>query len=208
MVEFNNILRVIDSVMRSTWGQLSKLMAIVAVIGIIYVGYQIMFKGLVVYDSTKLVEVSDETVAEVQVATDKLLAYDNIAGVSVYLYQPDNLPKKNLQLLTCSVKPDCKVVTKHKVFTDVGVVKPLDMSIYSRLQYSELVPIDGTGRTFVDYMVRYEDDISSVSIYGLYRYATPAGSVVIVFKDNNSTPAEIIEIYNTIRYIDSLLYRE
>lgn len=208
MRELERIFNIIERIASRSWSHLSKIVAVAALIITGYIGYKMLFSGLVIYDSTKMVVIADSTVDKVKEVSDKLLGYENIVGVSTYIYQPDNLPKKSLQLLTSSVDTKNTYTAKYPVFTEVGETKPLDMSIYSQLQYAELVVIDGSGKTFIDYIVRYEEGIGTILIYGLYRYATPAGSVVIIFDETSNAEGEIEAIYNAVRYIDSLLYRE
>ena len=204
---FNSLLKTIALISDKSWSQLSKLIAIVFILGSLYTAYAILFNGLVIYDSTKLVKIDATTIKTVDKAIEMLLKYDDIEAVSVYLYQPDNLPKKNVQLIATIKRSGFAPKGDYPIFHTVGFTNPLDMNSYTALQYSEVLHIDGNGRSFLDYIVRYEGSVTGMTLYGLYRYATPAGSVVVVRNDKPRAEGELVDIYNTVRYLDGLLYR-
>ena len=74
----------------------------------------------------------------------------------------------------------------------------------------EVMDVNGSGGTTLDYIMGYDDQINYARIYGLYKYGAVYGSIVVLFNiehDRSTEEVEMfLELYNDARYINSLLF--
>jgi hypothetical protein len=202
--KINNLL---NTVKEYTWGGVIKFTIIFTLLLLGYIGYSKGFTGWRLFNINNDVELDSKLLKSSEDELKLLLKYDNTVGVLFLIYQPKYFPKTHIELKSKLIKRSHEKLTKYLVAYE-GKKIPIDNYIYYELQKTDILVFDGEGSTYIDYVINLYDGVEYVSVYGLYSYGTPVGSIIILHETEPTDELYISNLTNTVRYIDSLLFNE
>jgi len=191
------------------------------VLVLIILGYAIFFihqvyiNKVIILDPEELIIIRNETVNDVDKALHTILeTHHCIKAIGVYVYQPKKLPKYKVQLVTMEHSRDYTNMYMHKALREDSGSIPLNNYIYRSLMRSDVIDIDKNDTHGYGAEIEYDYQINYVRVYGLYKYGSPFGSVVVLLDRNPDefSREEFMEknalLYLQVRYINKLMFDE
>lgn len=201
---FEKIIDFIKDIINRPWESIFKAIVMIFVILISWKYYQ---GDLKIYKPMDLIEFTKKQGKEVDVVINNLLKKDHINVVAVIIYQPQGVPKNQVELKYAeSVSMgyeeiiDLPFVTKARALSE-------DTEVYNLLQYREVIVIDGSDYNHIGKIIKKTPNVEHVVIYGLYKYGSPYGAVIIAHDTAFDPECEYVDEFMGVSIIQDILFR-
>lgn len=192
----------IKYIARLSWGSVAKLMIIGIIIGGGWTGYQMAFKGLTFYNNKEVIVFTETKDISIDAAIDRIMDVPGVEVVGLYLYQPDLFPKERVELYKYKGKG---VFTKGNDFMHSYDMAERASPYYSRLITRPFISLTEDPHSgYLTEMIQCHKELSNGAIFGLYRFGSPWGAVVIL--GNNCSDERMMELHNEVRRLNKIMF--
>lgn len=187
-----------------SWQAVIKWIVISLILLVGYIGYRWDVGEFAIYSKTAKIEVNSKTKKVVHHIGNKILSIPNVEVLAIYLYQPDGVPKTEVELYTIRISDniqDTTALSTHIKSYTLDVSAPFFLSFETK----ERAECSSFNNTYANKVISYYDELVAGTVYVLYNYGSPWGYVLVLRSDDQSAENRRRE-YNEVKCLNEAIF--